>query len=257
MKKSFLILGCSALALVACKNNQGNNEEEQSTVEQQEMAQTENTDEEWIQLFNGENLQGWKAYGAKNDSISDQWQVKDGAIVFIPSEGERSGSENIITKEQFTDFELSLDWKISEGGNSGIMWAVQDDPEKYSEPYMTGPEIQVLDNERHPDAKNGPDRTAGALYDLVPPSEDVANPAGEWNHEVIRIDHEANKGSVTLNGTKIVEFPVHGEEWDKLVENSKFKGWEGFGKIRNGHIALQDHGNKVWFKDIKIKPLNE
>ncbi len=255
MKKSFLIIGCTALALTACKNDQ-KNEEETAPAEQQEMTQVNNEDQEWTPLFNGENLEGWKAYGADNDSISDQWQVEDGAIVFNPSEGERSGSENIITKEQFTNFELSLDWKISEGGNSGIMWAVQDDPEKFSEPYMTGPEIQVLDNERHPDAKNGPDRTAGALYDLVPPSKDVANPAGEWNHEVIRIDHEANQGSVTLNGTKIVEFPVHGQQWDELVANSKFKDWNDFGKIRSGHIALQDHGHKVSYKDIKIKTLD-
>ncbi|AVR46111.1 DUF1080 domain-containing protein [Christiangramia fulva] len=253
MKKQFLILACSVLALTACKNENKEKEEEKSPNENKEMAQENNENNEWISLFNGKNLEGWKVYG--KDSISDQWQVKDGAIVFVPSEKEKS-AENLITKEQFTSFELSLDWKISEGGNSGVMYAVQDNPEKYSEPYMTGPEIQILDNQRHPDAKNGPNRTAGALYDLYPPSKDVTKPAGEWNHEVIRIDHENNQGSVTLNGTKIVEFPAHGPDWDKQVENSKFKDWEGFGKNRTGHIALQDHGHKVWFKDIKIKPLD-
>lgn len=254
MKKQLLILGCSIMALSACKNDK--KEQENSTAEKQEMTQVENNQENegWTSLFNGENLDGWKAYG--KDSISDQWQVRDGAIVFTPSGNSEESSENLITKEEYTNFELSLDWKISEGGNSGVMWAVQDDPEKYKEPYLTGPEIQILDNQRHPDAKNGPDRTAGALYDLYPPSEDVTKPAGEWNHEVIRVDHKSNKGSVTLNGTKIVEFPAHGPEWDKLVENSKFKDWEGFAKKRSGHIALQDHGNEVWFKDIKIKPLD-
>lgn len=253
MKKQLLILGCSVLVLTACKNEK--KEDQSATSGQQEMAQNKDSEESdgWTRLFNGQNLDGWKAYG--KDSISDQWKVQDSVLVFNPS-GNGETAENLITKEQYTNFELSLDWKISEGGNSGVMWAVQDSIEKYSEPYLTGPEIQILDNQRHPDAKNGPDRTAGALYDLYPPSKDVSKPAGEWNHEVIRIDHNSNEGSVTLNGTKIVEFPAHGPEWDSLVENSKFKDWKGFAKERSGHIALQDHGFKVWFKNIKIKPLD-
>src|SRR5690606_3501297 len=161
----------------------------------------------------------------------------------------------IITKEKFTNFELSLDWKISEGGNSGIMWGVQEG-EKFNEPYLTGPEIQVLDNQKHPDAKNGPKRQAGALYDLVPPSNDVTKPAGEWNQTIIRIDHEANRGTVTLNGTLVTQFPLHGEEWENLVSDSKFRDWDDFGKNKTGHIALQDHDDKVWFKNISIKKLN-
>ena len=134
------------------------------------------------------------------------------------------------------------------------MWGVKES-DSLGEPYLTGPEIQVLDNEKHPDAANGPIRQAGALYDMVPPSEDVTKPVGEWNETVIRINHKENLGSVTMNGTKIVEFALHGEEWDKLKENSKFKDWTEFGKYHSGHIALQDHGDKVWFKNIKIRPL--
>lgn len=115
---------------------------------------------------------------------------------------------------------------------------------KFNEAYQTGLEIQVLDNERHPDAKANPKfHQAGALYDLVQPEQDICKPAGEWNHCVLSVNHKTNEGSVTLNGTKIVSFPVHGEEWDKMVENSKFKGWEGFGKHHTGHIRLQDHGD--------------
>ena len=249
--KKLLIVGCSVLALTACKNEQKESEEEMNSSEEMEM-QAENTQEEWQDLFNGENLDGWKAFN--KDSISSQWKVEDGAISFTPSEGERDSSENLISEEEYGDFEMSFEWKISEGGNSGVMWAVQEN-EKYNEPYLTGPEIQVLDNERHPDAKNGPNRTAGALYDMVAPSEDATKPAGEWNKETIYINHAENKGWVELNGTKVVEFPVHGEKWDEMVKNSKFSEWDGFGKSRTGHIALQDHGDKVWYRNIRIKEL--
>ena len=251
MMKKLLILSCTVLAIIACKNDRKDSAETDLKETEEMAAKEENEQNEWQELFNGQDLDGWKAYN--NDKVSSQWKVEDGAIAFTPSK-EVEGSENLITEEEFGNFELSIEWKISEGGNSGIMWAVQED-EKYSEPYLTGPEIQVLDNERHPDAKNGLNRTAGALYDMVPPSEDMTKPAGEWNKEVIHIDHEENIGWVKLNGTKVVEFPVHGEKWKEMVSNSKFKDWEGFGASKKGHIALQDHGDKVWFRNIKIKKL--
>ncbi|MDR5590002.1 DUF1080 domain-containing protein [Christiangramia sp. SM2212] len=249
--KKILIIGCSVLALTACKNEK-KEVEETEMVEKTEMKSSEETQEEWQELFNGQDLEGWKAFN--KDSISGQWKVEDGAISFTPAEGKREKTENLISEEEFESFELSLEWKISEGGNSGIMWAVQED-EKYNEPYLTGPEIQVLDNQKHPDAKNGPNRTAGALYDMVPPSEDATKPAGEWNKETIHIDYEANKGWVELNGTRVTEFPVKGEEWKNMVSKSKFSEWEGFGTTPKGHIALQDHGDKVWYRNIKIKQL--
>ncbi len=248
-KTSLLLILAVALVSINCKDKTDDKEETMEPVETENINDQE--DQGVTMLFNGENLDGWKAYNS--DEIT-QWKVEDGAIAFSAAEGERSGSENLISEKEFTNFELSLEWKISEGGNSGIMWGVQED-EKFDEPYLTGPEIQVLDNQKHPDAKNGPIRQAGALYDMVPASKDVTKPVGEWNKVVIRIDHEANLGSVTLNGEKITEFPVHGEEWDKMVEGSKFKGWEDFGKHRTGHIALQDHDNKVWFRNIQIREL--
>lgn len=128
----------------------------------------------------------------------------------------------------------------------------------YSEPYLTGPEIQLLDNERHPDALANPKyHQAGALYDLVQPSADVCNPAGEWNTCIITVDHLNNVGSVVLNGTQIVEFQPHGPEWDAMVAKSKFADWENFGKYRTGKIGLQDHGDVVFFQNIKIKKLPE
>ncbi|MEO0901549.1 MAG: DUF1080 domain-containing protein, partial [Bacteroidota bacterium] len=129
--------------------------------------------------------------------------------------------------------------------------------EKYNEPYITGPEIQVLDNISHPDAKNGTTHQAGALYDMVSPSQDVVKPIGEWNHYLITINHNTNEGSVVLNGTKITEFPVNGEAWDAMVAKSKFATWEAFGKSKTGKIVLQDHGEPIviGYRNIKIKEL--
>ncbi|SKB83714.1 protein of unknown function [Salegentibacter holothuriorum] len=252
MKKTSLILAAAVIMASACKSDKKESKANETSKKPDTTAMT-SLEGSWQNLLNGENLENWKAFNA--DSISDQWQVKDGVLAFTPAEGKRESTENLISKNSYTNFELSLEWKISEAGNSGIMWGVQES-EEFSEPYLTGPEIQILDNKLHPDAKNGPIRQAGALYDMMPPSEDKSRNAGEWNKTVIRINHKTNKGSVRLNGTLITEFPVHGEEWSKLVENSKFKDWEDFGKSREGHIALQDHGNKVWFRNIKIKDLD-
>lgn len=248
MKKTHFALLAIAVVTFSCKDNE--NKEDENVQVEEVMETEENTNEE-LALFNGQDLENWKAYNS--DTIT-QWSVEDGSIAFTPSEGERSGSENLVSEEEFENFELSLEWKISEGGNSGIMWGVQEG-EKFNEPYLTGPEIQVLDNQKHPDAKNGPVRQAGALYDMVPPAKDVTKPAGEWNKTVITINHETNLGTVYMNGEKMNEFPVHGEEWDKMVANSKFKDWEDFGKYRKGRIALQDHGDKVWYRNIQVKKL--
>lgn len=252
MKKLSLLLLAVAMSSAGCQdNNQKTAETEQENQSKNQAMENSQAQNEWEPLLSGENLDGWKAYNS--DEIT-QWKLEDGALVFTPAEGERSGSENLITEDTYTNFELSLEWKIAEGGNSGIMWGVQEG-EELSEPYLTGPEIQVLDNERHPDAQNGPIRQSGALYDLVEPTEDVTKPAGEWNEMTIRINYEENQGSVTLNGSEITEFPLEGEEWDNLVENSKFSDWEDFGQHKTGHIALQDHGDKVWYRNIKIREL--
>ncbi|HSP12426.1 MAG TPA: DUF1080 domain-containing protein [Salegentibacter sp.] len=250
MKKISFALITTTLLMVGCKDNSKN---EENTASESEITMKEDQEKEWEDLFNGNDLEGWKAFNS--DSISNQWKAEDGTIAFTPAEGERQGTENLITEKQYENFELSLDWKISEAGNSGIMWSVQEG-EDFNEPYLTGPEIQVLDNKAHPDAENGPIRQAGALYDMVPPSEDVTKPAGEWNSTVIRINHEENKGSVEMNGTLVTEFALHGKEWDEMIKNSKFKDWEDFGKTHKGHIALQDHGDKVWYRNIKIKELD-
>ncbi|MCF8713399.1 DUF1080 domain-containing protein [Joostella atrarenae] len=248
--KTINYLFMASLAMMSCK--QQNNEKATSdTVATQKEEVTKESDtnkEEWVSLFDGKNYDSWHMFNG--GEVNDTWSIKDGAMVFTP--GENAG--NIVTNNDYTNFELSLDWKISEGGNSGIFWGVQEG-DKYKEPYQTGPEIQVLDNERHPDAKAGETHQAGALYDMIAPSENVVKPAGEWNNCVLTINHKTNQGSVTLNGTKIVEFPVHGEKWEEMIANSKFKGWDGFGVSKTGKIGLQNHGNIVSYRNIKIKEL--
>jgi hypothetical protein len=181
-----------------------------------------------------------------------EWAIVDSAMVFTPGKEE---GKNIISRKKYTNFILSLEWKISEVGNSGIFWGVYED-KRFFEAYMTGPEIQVLDNERHPDSFVGNGiHKAGSLYDMIGYPDEHINPAGKWNKCVLEIDHKKNIGTVTMNGKASISFPLSGEKWDAMVANSKFKDWEGFGKYHSGHIGLQDHSDKVWFKNIKIKEI--
>ena len=241
MKNKIIFLVC-VITILACKKS----------TEKSEVITTEIKDE-WSYIFNGKTLDGWHLYN--NPEGPNPWLIEDGALVFTGRESGSLPEYNLVTDTDYTNFKLALEWKISEVGNSGIMWGVIEH-EKYTHPYDTGPEIQVLDNDRHPDALANPKfHQAGALYDLVEPSFDVCKPAGEWNLCEIEINHETNQGSVTLNGTQIVEFPLHGEVWNTLVANSKFKNWAGFGSFKTGKICLQDHGDKVWYRNIKIKEL--
>lgn len=248
MRKSILFV---ALAIAfACKDKSKETKEE---VEEKVTEMAEQKESEWITLFDGTSFDGWHMYNG--GGITEPWKLEDGAMVFYPPEERPEGANyNLVTDEEFTDFVLTMDWKIAEGGNSGFFWGVKEG-EKYGQPYLTGPEIQVLDDERHPDAQNGEDRLAGSLYDIIPPSENVVKPAGEWNSVELMINHKTNQGHVVLNGTKIVEFPVQGPEWDELVANSKFADWEDFAAFKTGKIGLQDHGDVVAYRNIKIKEL--
>lgn len=252
MKKQLILF---LIGLVTFSSCQGTTQKKKETETKTEVEQEAPAKEEWISLFDGETLKGWHQYNG--DKIGEEWSVKDSVITFDPREDRKwgDGGKNIVTDQSFTSFVLSIEWNVSEAGNSGIFWGVQEG-EEFGEPYVTGPEIQILDNERHPDAKANPKfHQAGALYDLVQPNADVCNPAGQWNHVLLTVDHNANEGNVVFNGTEIVRFPLSGEAWEELVNNSKFKGWKGFGAFKTGKIGLQDHDDKVSFRNIKIKVL--
>ncbi len=201
----------------------------------------------WETLFDGKSFDQWKKW--KGGPITG-WKIEDGAMVLEDPKG-----GDLLTKKEYGDFELELEWKISEGGNSGIMYHVREGDD-YCCPYTTGPEIQVLDDERHPDAKAGKagNRKAGSFYDMIPPTSfDAVKPAGEWNKA--RVVIKDGQGESWLNGKKVVDFPTKGPKWDAMVANSKFKSWKDFGKFDTGSIALQDHGNKVWYRNIRVREL--
>jgi hypothetical protein len=203
----------------------------------------------WKLLFDGKSTKGWHSYLKQGQEVSPKWKVENGTLMLSGG-----GAGDLVTDEEFGDFELELEWKIVEGGNSGIMFHVHEDP-KFTATYNTGPEMQILDDARHPDAKQGKNgnRTAGSLYDMLPPAKSATKPAGQFNK--VRLVIKDGKAEHYMNGTKVVEYPTTGPEWDKMVGDSKFKGWEGFGKYSKGRIALQDHGDLVTFKNVKIRPL--
>lgn len=244
--KKVIVSFAFLIFFTSCK--QEKKETSETVVEEMEIPESE-----WEILFDGTSLDKWKEF--QNDAVGEVWKIDGDALIYTPpSEGEENKNHDLVTRKEYTDFILSLDWKISEAGNSGVFWGVNEDA-KYSTGYQTGPEVQILDNDKHPDAKAGTTHQAGALYDMVSPAEDVTKPIGDWNTMVITINHKDNMGSVVLNDTEMVTFPVQGEEWDAMVADSKFAGWDGFGKFTTGKIGLQDHGNVVAFRNIKIKQL--
>jgi hypothetical protein len=201
----------------------------------------------WKLLFDGTSTKGWKVFNGKSDGTA--WKVADGTLYLDASTKEGRG--DLITAGEYENYEFSYEWKIAANGNSGLLFNVVEDP-KYSAVYVTGPEMQVLDNNGHPDAKIHKHR-AGDLYDLIACSEETVKPAGEWNEA--RIISNNGKYEFWLNGKKVVTFTMHDAAWDEMVAASKFKSMPDFGKAKKGHFALQDHGDQVWFRNIKIKEL--
>lgn len=201
----------------------------------------------WKLLFDGKSTAGWRTFNAAK--AGPGWKVQNGELYLDKTVKEGRG--DILTDAEYENYEFSIDWKIDACGNSGVIFNVVEDP-KYTATYVTGPEMQVLDNTCHPDAKIIKHR-AGDLYDLITSSKETVKPAGEWNHAVIRSDR--GKMEFWLNGTKVVEFTMHDTQWDQMVAGSKFKTMPDFGKASKGRIALQDHGDNVWFRNIKIREL--
>lgn len=195
----------------------------------------------WKLLFDGKSLAGWRAYKTETPA---GWTVQNGALVRAAG---RPG--DLVTVQEFGDFELSLDWKIGEAGNSGIIYRVGlGDPA----PARSGPEFQLLDNGKAKDNKI-PSHLAGALYDLVVPAKDVTRPLGEWNEARVKV--KGWKIEHWMNGVKLVELDLASPEGKALIQGSKFKTWTRFASLTRGHIVLQDHGDPVSFRNVKIREL--
>jgi 3-keto-disaccharide hydrolase len=202
----------------------------------------------WKLLFDGKSSSGWHTYNKK--TFGNGWKIEDGALYRAASilKGE---SGDICTDGEYENFDLKLQWKISKNGNSGVIFLVHESPE-FDSPYLTGPEMQVLDNEGHPDGKIHKHR-AGDLYDLIASSSEPVHGVGEWNDAEIKLDH--GKLTLFLNGVQTVSTTLWDQNWYNLVKGSKFSKMTGFAKFKTGHIDLQDHGDDVWFRNIKIKTL--
>lgn len=201
----------------------------------------------WEILFDGTTTEHWRGY--KKDYLPAEWAIENGTLTLT-----KKGGGYIVTKEEYADFELQLDWKFSEAGNSGVFFHVSEDS-VYKNVYETGPECQILDDDRHPDAVKGTAGThkAGANYDLQAPLVAAVKPAGEWNTFVLKV--KAGHVQHWLNGKKEQDYQLSSPEWKLLVARSKFAVMPGYGKFASGHISLQDHGNRVWFRNIRIRRL--
>ncbi|MES2266197.1 MAG: DUF1080 domain-containing protein [Bacteroidota bacterium] len=246
-KLSFVLL--AAIAISGCKSST----RKPANYQDSSAAASSEKTGEWVNLLADNSMAGWHAYG--NGTVGKAWQLKDGELHLNASkkaDWQSAGGGDIVTNDEYENFDLKVEWKISRAGNSGIMFYVHEDTTQYKYPWQTGPETQIADNKENEDGKLIKHR-AGDLYDLMSIDKEIVNKAGNWNKtEVI-----ANNGSLTIlvNHEVVLKTTMWDAGWKKLIAGSKFKAWPGFGTYKKGHIALQDHGADVWFKNVEIKKL--
>lgn len=240
--KSAISVVTLSTVLFSCTSSTTENENDTS-------GDVQEQDNEWRVLFDGETTNGWHTY--LRDTVAAGWSAVDGELRFNP-DVDRDQRGDIVTDDEFENFELELEWKISAGGNSGIIFSVHEDP-KYSATYLTGLEMQVLDNIEAADNQIET-HLAGSLYDMIG-SPEVSKPkaVGEWNQVRIRKDN----GQITLwlNDVQTADILIGSDEWNETLAASKFHDWEGFAQYAKGKIALQDHSDIVAYRNIRIKEL--
>ncbi len=209
------------------------------------------SDSGWISLSDGNALNNWHTYGKKTAGAA--WNIDSASIHLKESakDGYQTfGGGDLVSNDTFSNFDLKLEWKIAKKANSGIMIFVEEDSFKYKETWNTGPEMQVCDKDSNEDA-NSFKHEAGDLYDLIASRMMAAKPAMEWNQ--VEIVSNNQRLDLYLNDVHIISTRLWNESWKKLVASSKFKDMPGFGSFHSGHIALQDHGEEVWYRNIRIK----
>jgi hypothetical protein len=202
----------------------------------------------WKLLFDGKTLDGWHNF--KQKTTLPQWSVKDGAITLTPNKGKRN--PGLVTDQAFENFELSIEWKIGPGGNSGVFYRV-DETQPGNELNWTGIECQLLDDNKYVSAKANPSTRTGAAYAMYAPRVDAVKPIGEWNQ--LRILVSGNHVEHWLNGQKVVDYEILNDDWLKRCEASKFNEHPHYGRTAKGHLALQDHGHAAEFRNVKIREL--
>jgi hypothetical protein len=233
----------------ACSSTKSQSAAQQSFSEPNKLTNKEKKDG-WVLLFDGETTNGWHGYN--KSTIPAIWKVVDGAIMLDPKSRVRGGGGDIVTDQEFENYEFATEWRITEGGNSGIIFNIKED-KKYPNSYTTGIEMQVLDNIKASDNKK-PNHLAGLLYDLSgTPELSKPKPIGEWNK--VRIIQKNGHLTFYFNDVKTLDIQQGSEEWKALVANSKFKTWKDFAATPKGKIGFQDHGHEVAFRNVKIKAL--
>jgi hypothetical protein len=204
--------------------------------------------QQWVVLFDGTPASlaaNWRGY--RKPAAPAAWRVDSGAITYVPGAPETRG--DLSTREQYGDFELEYEWRVAPGANSGVMWRVSEDGQF---PWLSGPEQQVLDDERHLDGRI-PSHRAGSLYDLVVPPAGVARPVGEFNRA--RIVARGQRVQLFLNGRPTADVDFASDSGRRLVAASKFKAMPRFARNAAGYIVLQDHGDRVWFRNVRVRRL--
>lgn len=224
-----MVLLCLPLTMLAQKDNQLSSKEKSNG---------------WKLLFDGKTLNGWKGY---NNNPTEAWGVENGIIV--NKAGKDIKHADLITAEKYSDFELMFDWKVENGANSGLIYRIE---EGRWASYESGPEYQLIDDKGYGE-KLAMGQLSGASYDMYPPTSDAAKPAGQFNTS--KIVAKGNHIEHYLNGVKVAEYDFHSDDWKAKKEKSKWKDTKQYGQASSGHIALQDHGGGIEFKNIKIRPL--
>jgi hypothetical protein len=243
------------LALLHCNKSGAQKDQSQSQTKSSPNTLTEQEKAGgWKLLFDGKTTAGWR--GAHRGTFPDSgWMIENGALVVLPATGgEAKNGGDIVTMDEYSNFDLQLEFQLTEGANSGIKYFVTEKEKPNGS--AIGLEYQILDDERHPDAKLGNhegSRTVASLYDLIKAENKTVKPMGEWN--AARIVSKRQHVEHWLNGGKVLEYERGSEDFRKLVAESKYKIWENFGEAPQGHILLQDHGNRVAFRNIRIRVL--
>ncbi|NOT52671.1 MAG: DUF1080 domain-containing protein [Chitinophagaceae bacterium] len=242
--QKFLFATAIAAMFISCSSPNKSTDNRLTTTEK---------DSGWELLFDGKTTKGWHRYGG--GPIDSVWKVREGMLCLdtaIKKQYNIKGDWDIATDEEYENYHLKLEWMISKDGNSGIIFNVYEEGTKHKWPWETGPEMQILDNNGHPDAKYKTHR-AGDLYDMISVSRETVKPPGEWNLAEIKCGN--GRLEFYLNGEQVVSTTIWDDSWKKMIANSKFRNMEGFGSYKKGRIALQDHGNAVCYRNIKIRRL--